>query len=303
MNRLDSAGPDAITAAVAQCITDHTASAFEPTGSQACSGGSINQAQRVTGTDGRTYFVKLNRGAMAEAMFAAEARGLEELARCERVKIPAVIGTGKAEGVCFIVLEELDLGGRRDGVALGHGVADMHMKMAARFGLDHDNYIGSTPQSNRQHDDWVSFYRDERLGFQRGLARERGAAHSLIQALESLEANLSGFFSDYRPGPSLLHGDLWSGNWGFQADGTTVLFDPAVYYGDPEADLAMMELFGHPGQDFFDAYEEMRPVDAGYPVRKTLYNLYHILNHDHLFGGGYGSQAEHMIRQLLAELG
>ncbi|WP_019558409.1 fructosamine kinase family protein [Thioalkalivibrio sp. ALE12] len=301
MNRFDSAGPDAVTAAVAQCIADHTGTPFEPTGSQACSGGSINQAQRLTGTDGRRFFVKLSGGDGA-AMFAAEARGLEELARCERLKIPEVVGTGSAGSTHFLVMEDLALGGRRDGVALGHGIADMHRKTRTRFGLDHDNFIGSTPQSNTEHDDWVSFYRDERLGFQRRLARERGASLSLLGALEELEASLDGFFVDYRPEPSLLHGDLWSGNWGFLADGRATIFDPAVYYGDREADLAMMELFGHPGQDFVAAYEEILPIDPGYGVRRTLYNLYHILNHDHLFGGGYGAQAERMIRQLLAEL-
>ncbi|WP_018871765.1 fructosamine kinase family protein [Thioalkalivibrio sp. ALJ16] len=301
MNRFDSAGPDAVAAAVAQCIADHTGTPFEPTGSQACSGGSINQAQRLTGTDGREFFVKLS-GAGGAAMFAAEARGLEELARCERLTIPAVIGTGAAGGTHFLVLEYLALGGPRDGEALARGIADMHRKTRPRFGLDHDNYIGTTPQSNTEHDDWVSFYRDERLGFQRRLARERGAAASLLGALEELESALGGFFSDYRPQPSLLHGDLWSGNWGFLADGRATIFDPAVYYGDREADLAMMELFGHPGQDFVAAYDAILPIDPGFGVRRTLYNLYHILNHDHLFGGGYGAQAERMIRQLLAEL-
>ena len=301
MNRRDSKGTDAVTAAVAQCIYDDTGSPFHLTGSQACAGGSINQAQRLTGTDGREFFVKLT-GRDGAGMFAAEARGLEELQRCERLKIPKVIGTGSAGGTHFLVMEYLELGGRRDGVALGHGVADMHQKTRARFGLDQDNFIGSTPQPNNEHDDWAEFYRSERLAFQRHLASQRRAPATLIRALEELEATLDGFFIDYRPVPSLLHGDLWSGNWGFLADARATIFDPAVYYGDREADLAMMELFGHPGQDFVAAYEEILPIDPGYRVRRTLYNLYHILNHDHLFGGGYGAQAERMIRQLLAEL-
>ena len=301
MNRRDSAGPDAVTAAVARCIEDHTGTAFQPTDRQARSGGSINQALRLSGTDGRHFFVKLNAASGAE-MFAAEARGLAELQRCERLKIPEVIGTGTAGRTSFLVLEDLDLGGRPDGVALGHGVADMHQKTRARFGLDHDNFIGSTPQPNREHERWSDFYRDERLGFQRELATRRGAPGALLRALEALEQSLDGFFRDYDPAPSLLHGDLWSGNWGFLADGRPTLFDPAVYYGDREADLAMMELFGHPGRDFFAAYEEVLPIDPGYRVRRSLYNLYHILNHDHLFGGGYGAQAERMTHQLLAEL-
>ncbi len=295
-------GDDRLEAAIAQCIGDHTGTAFTPASEQARSGGSINQALRLTGTDGRHFFIKLNRPE-GLGMFQAEARGLEELQRARQLHIPEVIGAGQAGGRSFLVLEDLDLGGRRDGVALGHGIADMHGQTRARFGLDMDNYIGSTPQPNTEHDTWVDFYREERLGFQRQLAAERGAARSLVDALARLEQDLGGFFSDYRPAPSLLHGDLWSGNWGFLADGRPTLFDPATYYGDREADLAMMELFGHPGQDFFDAYEAVWPIDPGYAVRRTLYNLYHILNHDHLFGGGYGSQAERMIRQLLAELG
>ncbi|PYG01503.1 fructosamine-3-kinase [Thioalkalivibrio sp. ALE21] len=296
-----SARDDDLTAALARCITDHTGVPFEATGRSARSGGSINQALRLEGTDGRRFFVKLNRGDHA-GMFAAEARGLTELQRCEVLKIPAVIGTGEAAGARFLIIEDLDLGGPRDAVALAWGIADMHSHTASRFGLDEDNFIGSTPQSNRPHADWVDFYREERLGFQRRLARDRGAPRGRLDTLAELEERLDGFFTDYRPQPSLLHGDLWSGNWDFLGDGRPTLFDPATYYGDPEADLAMMELFGHPGKDFFAAYAEQRPLDPGYATRRTLYNLYHILNHDHLFGGGYGSQAERMAQQLLAEV-
>ena len=109
-------------------------------------------------------------------------------------------------------------------------------------------------------------------------------------------------FENYQPEASLLHGDLWGGNYGFDGQGNPVIFDPAVYYGDREADIAMTELFGSPGQTFYDAYNAAWPLDVGYPTRKTFYNLYHILNHLNLFGGGYGRQADGMIDQLLAEL-
>jgi protein-ribulosamine 3-kinase len=165
-----------------------------------------------------------------------------------------------------------------------------------------DNFIGSTPQANTPSPDWVSFYRDHRLAFQRRLARYNGARAGLLDAVARLEAELGSFFQTHHPRAALLHGDLWSGNWGFLRDGSPALFDPAVYYGDREADIAMMELFGHPGADFFTAYNEMQPLDAGYPVRRDLYNLYHVLNHFNLFGGGYATQAEHMAQRLLAEL-
>jgi fructosamine-3-kinase len=132
------------------------------------------------------------------------------------------------------------------------------------------------------------------------LAAQRGAT-SLVRHGEQLRARLPAFFSDYRPAPALLHGDLWSGNFSALSDGTPVVFDPASYYGDREADLAMTELFGGFDQDFYAAYRAAWPPDPGYAVRKSLYNLYHVLNHDQLFGGGYGRQAGQMIARLLAE--
>jgi fructosamine-3-kinase len=142
----------------------------------------------------------------------------------------------------------------------------------------------------------------QRLGVQLRIASTRGVGMALLRKGERLRADLPAFFEGYTPAASLLHGDLWSGNYSYCSDGTPVLFDPAVYYGDREADLAMTELFGGFGRDFYDAYNETWPLDPGYAQRKTLYNLYHILNHFNLFGGGYADQAEAMIDRLLAEL-
>jgi fructosamine-3-kinase len=144
--------------------------------------------------------------------------------------------------------------------------------------------------------------RDQRLGFQLRLAAQNSLGTKLQRLGELLLANLEGFFPGYRPPASLLHGDLWGGNAAFAISGEPVVFDPAVYYGDREADLAMTELFGGFDSRFYAAYREAWPLDPGYGTRKTLYNLYHILNHANLFGGGYVSQTENMLQRLLAEL-
>jgi len=150
--------------------------------------------------------------------------------------------------------------------------------------------------------DWIAFYRAWRLRPQFELARHNAAPRGLLRQGERLLERLEAFFPGYHPMPSLLHGDLWGGNHGY-ADGVPVLFDPAVYYGDREVDLAMTELFGGYPADFYAAYREAWPLDPGYRVRKPLYNLYHVLNHFNLFGGGYAAQAEAMVRRLLAEAG
>jgi len=264
-------------------------------------GGCINSARVLEG-GGRRYFVKLN-DARLLAMFEAEAEGLADLASTGTVRVPAPICHGVAEGQAWLAMECVDMGG--SGRALerfGRELAEMHRAGRDYFGWHRDNTIGSTPQVNTPSDDWVAFYRDRRLGFQLDLAMQRGAGGSLRREGERLMADLGAFFSTYKPAPSVLHGDLWSGNYAIDADGVPVMFDPAVYYGDREADLAMTELFGGFSPDFYRAYDEAWPLDAGYPVRKTLYNLYHIINHYNLFGGGYLAQANGMLSSLLSEI-
>jgi protein-ribulosamine 3-kinase len=156
---------------------------------------------------------------------------------------------------------------------------------------------------NSPGENWVDFYREQRLQFQLELAERNGCGRQLSSRGEQLLAGLHVLFGDYSPEPSLLHGDLWSGNHAWTRAGEPAIFDPAVYYGDREADLAMTELFGGFSGGFYDAYENAWPIDPGYRVRKTLYNLYHILNHFNLFGGGYASQAQGMVDRLLAEIG
>ncbi|MGE5241854.1 MAG: fructosamine kinase family protein [Bacteroidota bacterium] len=280
-------------------ISEASGQAFSARGRQVVGGGCINNAT-VLKDGARRYFVKMNDVARAD-MFEAEAEGLREIARTRTVRVPQPLCWGQAGGAAYLVLEYLELGGTdsRSLEQLGTQLAQMHRATSERFGWRIDNTIGSTPQINTPASDWVDFWRQRRLGYQLDLAARHG--RNLMSKGERLMAGLGEFFRDYRPAPSLLHGDLWGGNVGAVGD-QPVIFDPAVYYGDREADLAMTELFGGFSARFYQAYQETWPLDPGYKLRKTLYNLYHVLNHFNLFGGGYGSQAERMIDSLLAEL-
>ncbi|HYA36971.1 MAG TPA: fructosamine kinase family protein [Candidatus Methylomirabilis sp.] len=262
-------------------------------------GGCINNAS-VLQNGMQSYFVKLN-DAGRVSMFEAEAEGLREIAATHSVRVPQPLCWGRTDGTAYLVVEYLELTGTdsRSLEQLGHQLACMHRATQDRFGWRLDNTIGSTPQINTPSSDWVEFWRRNRLGYQLELAAHRD--FDLGRKAERLMAELGEFFHSYRPVPSLLHGDLWGGNVGSIAH-QPVVFDPAVYYGDREADLAMTELFGGFSTRFYQAYHEAWPLDAGYKIRKTLYNLYHVLNHFNLFGGGYGFQAERMIDSLLGEL-
>jgi protein-ribulosamine 3-kinase len=287
-------------AAVEAAIAAATGADFQIASVRAMGGGCINQSYAIEG-NGLRYFVKTNRAALLD-MFEAEALGLEELEKAHALRVPRPVATGAAAGEAFLALEFLKLGGSGDQAELGRKLALQHRKTAASFGWHRDNTIGSTPQINTRSGDWLAFLRARRLGFQLRLADRNGLGGKLQLFGDRLLERLGGFFPGYRPFPSLLHGDLWGGNAAFTASGEPVVFDPAIYYGDREADLAMSELFGGFGASFYAAYQEAWPLDPGYATRKTLYNLYHILNHANLFGGGYPAQAEAMMQRLLAEL-
>lgn len=253
---------------------------------QRASGGCIHECHRVR-IGGDTRFLKLNDARYADA-FAAEADGLQAL-KAIGLRVPEPLGHGVAAGRAYLLLEYLDLGGRADFAALGRMVAEGHKNTGARFGWARDNYIGTTPQANGWSDSWGEFWRERRLRPQIELARRNGFDLAL-PPLKILEK--------HQPRPSLLHGDLWSGNAGFTADGPAV-FDPAVYYGDREADIAMTELFGEFAPEFYEAYGSVWPLDSGYRERRHAYNLYHLLNHLNLFGGGYLAQVRATLRLLL----
>jgi len=288
-----------------KAIAEHIAAAgahpFVPDNPRSVGGGCINTAYSLSGS-GRRYFIKLNR-ADRHAMFEAEAAGLSEIAATGSVRVPRPLCTGTAGPQSYIVMEYIHLGGQRAGGAARAGLqlAQMHRSSRQSYGWDRDNTIGATPQPNGPQVDWAEFWAKRRLGFQLSVAVRNGHGGRLQTRGELLLEALPALL-DHAPAPSLLHGDLWGGNIAYDDDGHPVLFDPAVYYGDREADLAMTELFGGFADDFYAAYREAWPLDAGYATRKTLYNLYHILNHLNLFGSGYLGQAQGMIERLLAQV-
>ena len=287
---------------IANHITEATGQSFTIKNQSSIGGGCINTTYRLEG-EGRLYFAKLNQHSYLD-MFEAEAEGLQTLAKPQVIKVPDVICTGSCQNYSYLVLEFIDMGGGGNlaHTQLGHQLAALHQVTHSQFGWHRDNYIGSTPQINKQENDWVTFWQEHRLYFQLELASNHGHHGKLQQDGERLLADLGYFFTDYRPQPSLLHGDLWSGNYSINIQGQPVIYDPAVYFGDREADIAMTELFGGFSQNFYAAYQDHMPLDVGYKVRKNLYNLYHILNHLNLFGSGYRNQAERMVSTLLSEI-
>jgi fructosamine-3-kinase len=250
------------------------------------SGGCIHDCYRVV-IAGAQRFLKLNEERFADA-FAGEADGLNAL-RTSGLRAPEPFSHGIAAGKAYLLLEYLDLKQRGDFAALGKMLAEAHRKAGMRFGWSRDNYIGSTPQQNDWCDDWAEFWRERRLRPQVELAAKNGFDLPPVDPAPILQ--------DHRPQPSLLHGDLWSGNAAFTTEGP-VVFDPAVYYGDREADLAMTELFGGFPREFYKAYNDAFPLPDGYEMRKHLYNLYHLLNHLNLFGGGYLGQVKAALGRL-----
>lgn len=283
-------------------IQNVTHCAFALRSAVAVGGGSINEAFRLEGNDGRCYFLKLNEK-RHHPMFVTEATGLAAIACTHAIRVPQVVACGVAGDKSYLVLEYLKLSARSSDRVLGQQLAALHRSTGQSFGFAQDNYIGTSPQPNAWNPDWIAFWREKRLRFQLDLAAGNGYGVRLQSAGEKLLDALPAFFAGYAPVPSLLHGDLWSGNHAYLADGTPTIFDPAAYYGDRECDLAMTELFGGYSADFYAAYHAVWPLDPGYATRRDLYNLYHILNHANLFGGGYASQAEQTMHSLLAELG
>ena len=266
-------------------------------------GGCINETWRWPADTG-ALFVKLAAPTRL-AMFEAEQAGLEELAAAQAVRVPRPLAVGATAEAAYLALEWIEFGPSRpeSESALGEQLAWQHRVLAREYGWSRDNTIGSTPQSNTTHADWATFFRERRLRAQLELAGSNGYGGALQTRGARLLECMAAFFTSYRPVPSLLHGDLWGGNWGVDTDGRPVIFDPAVYYGDREADIAMTRLFGGFGNRFYTAYHATWPLDQAAGTRRTLYNLYHVLNHLNLFGSAYLAQAEGMIERLLAELG
>ncbi|MBD2440125.1 fructosamine kinase family protein [Nostoc sp. FACHB-110] len=278
-------------------ISQVTGEQFQTQQRRSVSGGCINQGYAIS-HGVTTYFVKLNQAAQV-AMFEAEMLGLKQIFATNTIRVPKPICWGSTGDSAYIVLEWLEMNGgnAKSWAEMGRKLAAMHQATSQNgFGWEMNNTIGSTPQINTWTKDWVEFYCQYRLGYQFQLARRRGG--NFPQQNELLAA-IPKILAEHEVQPSLVHGDLWGGNAGFTVLGEPVIFDPATYYGDREVDIAMTELFGGFPAAFYQSYNEVFPLDAGYERRKILYNLYHILNHFNLFGGGYASQANRMIEQIL----
>ena len=264
------------------------------------SAGQINSCLKIAHQN-RCYFIKLN-AAGKQGMFEAEMAGLEELAQAACLRVPEPVFCGTAQDQSFIIMEYLELQSHGSPAALGEGLAALHQVTREQFGWKHENTIGLTRQVNTPTSDWPRFWAERRLGFQLELAAENGYRGTLQTDGKQLQLDIELFFTTYHPRPALLHGDLWAGNFAYLPDGQAVIYDPAVYFGDRETDLAMTELFGGFSPEFYSAYRAVYAPDPGYGTRKHLYNLYHVLNHLNLFGGAYLAQAESLLARLLAEL-
>jgi fructosamine-3-kinase len=245
-------------------------------------------------------FVKTGAGERLAA-FEAESAGLAQLGAAGALRVPQVRACGMAEGTAFLALEWLESGAADEPCLrrLGAGLAAQHAVTASAYGWQRDNHIGRTPQRNDWSSDWAQFFVERRLRPQLRLAAANGCADGIADRGEQLLQACPALLAGHRPAASLLHGDLWGGNW-LACGGEPVIFDPAVYFGDREADLAMTRLFGGFAAPFYEAYEAVAPLPPGAPLRAELYNLYHVLNHVNLFGRGYLPQARASIERLLA---
>ena len=286
--------------AIAAGISESAGVLCEPAPAQSVGGGSLNECYRWR-SDRETLFVKIAEHSK-QPMLEAEADSLRELMQTGAIRVPQVRAIGSNDQHAFLALEWIEHQARASESSearLGEQLAQLHRVTATKFGWHRDNTIGFTPQKNERSESWLTFYRDQRLGFQLDLIVENGYGAELEKSGRLLLERLEKLLDGHEPQPSLLHGDLWGGNWFAASSGEPVIFDPACYFGDREADIAMTYLFGGYGPAFYAAYEASWPLGDGHARRRDLYNLYHVLNHANLFGGGYIRQARGLIEALL----
>ena len=271
------------------------------TDTRSLSGGCISNANRINTKDGNSFFLKYNYSP-GKNMFIAEAHGLQELDKAGVIKIPKVVGFDKD----FILLELINSSGKTKNFSedFGRKFAQLHKFNNENYGFYEDNFIGSNPQINipkkNENKNWIQFYFNKRILYQYHLSEKSGnSTAELKNAISLLENKIDSIVTDNGEKPSLLHGDLWGGNYMVDKNGQACLIDPAVYYGNREADLAMTKLFGGFDSRFYSAYDEEYPLPDGYNYRENIYKLYHVLNHLNLFGSGYYSQAINLIKYYL----
>lgn len=262
-------------------------------------GGSINDAYRLD-TDHGAFFVKTNSADRFPSLFEAEADGLERLRKAAAIRVPEVIATGEDHDDAYLLLEHIGSSARKADFweDFGRSLARLHQHSSDRFGLERANYIGSLKQVNTPHLEWSNFFLHCRLEPQVELARNKQRiGMGDVLRFERLYSKLASLFP--KEAPALLHGDLWSGNFLTGAHGEPVLIDPAVYYGHREMDLAMTKLFGGFDAEFYAAYHAEQPLEQGWEERMDLCNLYPLLVHVNLFGGGYAAQVQALLKRFV----
>ena len=234
----------------------------------------------------------------------SEAEGLSAISKTNTLRTPSMIAKGESTNFAWLALEFISLKNPDSNcsIKMGESLAAMHQCQNDFHGWHTTNWIGANKQCNNYLDDWPSFFKEFRLLPQLTQALDNNLDPSVFDHGKLLLEGFSKLFANYYPTPSLLHGDLWAGNWASDLNGNPVAFDPACYYGDRETDIAMTELFGGFHQDFYIAYNSVNPIDKGYIERKSVYNLYHILNHFNIFGASYEQQASDLIKKSLSEL-
>lgn len=289
--------PEPVASALTSLFESITGSTPDTVRVRHASGGCINQGAVVTAS-GHTLFVKWNSAGRFPGMFAAEARGLELMARVGEARVPAVVGQGEWANVSWLALDYIEPASATESSMehLGCMLATMHRATQPSFGLDHNNYMGSLPQSNRTHDTWPEFYVQERLTPQIRIARDQGALSTAdLSAFDHLCRQIPELVP-VEP-PALVHGDLWSGNYLTDPGRTPWLIDPAVAFNHRETDIAMSLLFGGFSQRFYEVYQSRFPLKAGWQDRTGLFQLYPLLIHVNLFGGGYLRSVREILKR------
>lgn len=287
--------PIAIRQHILQFLTSRTNQSVALISSKPLSGGSINNAFQIETSVGN-FFLKYNTASKFPQMFQKEARGLELLRNTAAIDVPEVLQTGETGGQAYLLLSCIKSSHTAPDFweIFSKRLAALHANHALQYGLDHDNYMGSLPQSNRFHEKWDDFFVHERLVPQVKIARDAGEiGQTMVAAFERLYTKLNEICPPSKP--SLVHGDLWSGNFMVNHLGEPCLIDPAVYYGHPEVDIAMSTLFGGFSQSFYDAYNDHHSLEKGWRNRSDIYNLYPLLIHVNLFGGGYAHQVQRIV--------
>ncbi len=290
--------PIAIRQHVLQFLKGETNQSVAIISTKPLSGGSINNAFEIETSVGN-FFLKYNMASKFPQMFQKEAKGLECLRNTAAIDVPEILKTGETGGLAYLLLSYVKSSPASTDFwkIFGKQLAALHGNYASKFGLDHDNYMGSLTQSNRFHEKWDDFFVHERLVPQVKIARDSGEiGKTMVAAFERLYTKLNEICPPAKP--SLVHGDLWSGNFMVNGQGKPCLIDPAVYYGHPEVDIAMSTLFGGFDQTFYEVYNEFNPLEKGWRNRLDIYNLYPLLVHVNLFGGGYVHQVQRIVAKF-----